>query len=211
MISASQLVGEMAETPLFRTGDQVVHPKYPEWGSGVVDLAQIIKYQGKQGQRLTISFANHGRVTINTAVTPLQSKDAGNNMNNTTTPGWLDSIAEQNDHPQSVLWALPEAFTDPFTNLAKRLDTTLESFRFSTEARSLIDWAVAQTGMADPLSVFSRHDLEEAFGRFDRDRGLHLRDLVREIRSKGDRASIQLAMEKVSHDSARVALKRAML
>lgn len=203
-------MGEQPETPSFRTGDEVIHPKRPEWGPGVVDQAQTTTYQGKAGQRLTIRFANHGRVTINTAVTPLQGKDAEKNMNNATTQGWLDAIAEQNGNDESVLWALPEALTDPFASQSQRLGATLESFRFSTEARSLIDWAVAQTGIADPLTVFNRHQLEQAFARFDRDRGLHLRDLVREIRSKGDKATLQQAMNQTRHPTARTALQKAM-
>ena len=40
------------------------------------------------------------------------------------------------------LWHLPEAMTDPFASLGARLSATLDSYRFSTDPKSLIDWAV---------------------------------------------------------------------
>jgi len=87
----------MVESPQFRVGDEVVHPLRREWGTGVIQQAAPASHQGKQGQRLVVQFANQGRVTINTAVVPLVSKDAVNQMKSIISQqshGWLNSVAK---------------------------------------------------------------------------------------------------------------------
>ena len=184
----------MWKSTQFERGDVVVHTRRPEWGEGVVDQAAVVNYEGRQAQRLIVRFANHGRVTVNTAVAVLQLKDLERTMASTNTSafqtpqarqGWLDSLDNHKKSDHQELWSLPEPMTDPFASLADRLKATLDSYRFSQEARSLIDWAVAQSGLNDPLSEYSRHELEQAFVRFARDRDRHLVELVRVIKKKG--------------------------
>jgi hypothetical protein len=100
--------------------------------------------------------------------------------------------------------------TDPFQSLARRLEATVESFKFSTEARSLIDWAVAQTGLSDPLSKYTRHELELGFARFARDRELHLRDLVKQLRSQGKLAVADEVARTAKTATGRAALQKAI-
>jgi len=121
--------------------------------------------------------------------------------------GWLGSLGEQ---AGKGLWELPEAMTDPFASLANRLQATLDSYRFSTEAKSLIDWAVAQTGLTDPLSQFTRHELEQVFPRYVRDRDQHLAQLVSQIKKKGKAEVLDQTMQQTRHEPARQALKKAM-
>ena len=102
--------------------------------------------------------------------------------------GWLDSLTESN--PQQELWRLPDAMTDPFSNSAKRLEATLDSYRFTTEPRSLMDWAVTQTGLGDPMTKFTRHELEQGFERFAHNRDQHLKKLVKQMRAGGEGAAI---------------------
>ena len=92
--------------------------------------------------------------------------------------GWLNDLEGQT----SELWALPDALTDPFASLGQRLKATLETYRYSIDSRALFDWAVRQTGLNDPLSKYNRTELEQAFPRFARDRDLHLRDIVRQLK-----------------------------
>ncbi len=202
----------MNEPARFQRGDIVLHPARPEWGPGVVDQSAATNLNGKAGQRLTIRFANHGRATINTAVVQLKRKDESIDMTNTTTinKGWLDSLDSRGGDPKADLIHLPDAMTDPFSSLAQRLDATLKSFRFSTEARALIDWAVSQTGMADPLSHFSRHDLEQSFAHFARDRELHLIDLVRQLKAKQKRDVLDAARAAVEIPAAKAMLDKAI-
>jgi len=157
----------------------VTHPRRPEWGRGVVKNAQAIVYQGSAAQKLSVEFANRGRVIINTAVAPLAPKGHTANMSSSisTSGGWLDQL-ERNNSKSHELWELPDALTDVFSSELQRLAATLESFKHTTEPRPLIDWAVIQTGMDDPLSKYTRHELEQAFARFARNRDQHLLALV---------------------------------
>lgn len=218
--------GSMAESDPFRLGEIVVHPRRPEWGDGVIDQAMTITHEGKPAQRLIVRFANHGQVTINTGVAPLLRKEAVVPMRDHSTivsetssrlalaakeksaGGWLDSLGEKRNGKE--LYSLPEAMTDPFASLSKRLQATLDSYRFSTEPRSLIDWGVVQTGLNDPLSKYTRHDLEQAFPRFARDRDQHLVELVRQIKRQGKAEVFNEVLQATSNATARNALQRAM-
>ncbi|MED6307236.1 MAG: hypothetical protein VX563_04455, partial [Planctomycetota bacterium] len=46
----------------------------------------------------------------------------------------------------------------------------------------LVDWAVAQTGLDDPLARFNRNQLEEFFRQWSRGRDEQLRTLMQEAR-----------------------------
>ena len=141
--------------------------------------------------------SNHSTVTVTSTIKP--RGDA---------TGWLGAL--QQDRSAEELSHLPDSLTDPFANLANRLAAVCDSFRFSTEARSLTAWAVAQTGMADPLTKYSRQELEEAFGRYAHKRQMHLQDLVRQIKRQHDPSLLTGAMRSAVHAEARRALQRAM-
>ncbi|MEX2213735.1 MAG: DUF3553 domain-containing protein [Phycisphaeraceae bacterium] len=226
----------MAEIPQFSPGDVVVHATRPEWGSGVVDEAVKIVHEGKAAQRLIVKFIHHGRVTLNTAVAPLLSKDAAqpmsnmsnkSNMSNTSNrrdpfssrsaaassaasqgerdKDWLDRFEKK----ESELHKLPDALNDPFTSLSARLEAALDTFRFSTEARSLIEWAVAQTGLGDPMTKYTRHELEVGFERYARDRDVALKELVRQFKHDGRLADLEQLRRKLRLPAAVSALDRA--
>lgn len=199
----------------FKRGDAVVHPRRPEWGTGTVRSAQTIVHDGRPAQRLTVDFANRGRVVLNTAAAPLSAKGTHHAMTQTasSTPhpkGWLDQLEAQNNGKTHELWELPEALTDPFSSDAQRLTATLETFRFSTEPRALIDWAVQQTGLDDPLTKYTRQELEQAFPRFARDRDQHLQQLVRTFKQRNDRATLLLAKDQARWPEAKKALEKAI-
>ena len=207
----------MDETPEFRPGDEVIHPRRPEWGDGVVDQVTKVQHQGRAAQRLVVRFAHHQRVTINTAVAPLIPKESYNAMrssNNVTSGtstlegGWLGALEQDADEHE--LWRLPESMTDPFSSLTRRLQATLDSFRFSTEPRSLTAWAVAQTGLEDPLTKYTRQVLEQAFPRFARDRNNHLHELVRQIKRQNEHALLHDTLQNIRTEVARKALEKAM-
>ncbi|MEL7087576.1 MAG: DUF3553 domain-containing protein [Planctomycetota bacterium] len=103
--------------------------------------------------------------------------------------GWLDDL--DGSAKPNELWDLPDDLTNPFGSAPERLAATLQTYRFSTEPRALIDWAVAQTGLNDPLSKYTRHELEQAFPRFARDRDAHLRDLVRQLKRESNFAALK--------------------
>ena len=84
--------------------------------------------------------------------------------------------------PQEAMSRVPEGASDPFSSVARRLEATLEWFRYTSEGGSLLDWASVQSGMADPMERFNRHELEAFFERFRFNLGAHVAELVRELR-----------------------------
>ena len=200
----------------FARGDKVIHPKRPQWGDGDVISAVTITHEGKAGQRLTVRFANHGQTTINTAIVPLVSKETVSTMSSTSSyshsgQGWLDTLSrDANGHE---LFKLPDDLTDPFATLEKRFENTLRSYKAVPDGRDprvLLDWAVIQTGMNDPLSKYSRSELEQAFPRFARDRDNHLASLIKQFKAKGMLSVVQNAQRIAQSSAAKQALQRAM-
>lgn len=217
----------MVQVTTFKRGDQVVHPLRPEWGEGIVEHASTIAHQAGQAQRLVVRFAQYGIVTINTGIAPLLAKDIVTSMSSTLASshssaptsapgrrGWLADL-EAKPH-EGELFTLPQELTDPFASLAKRLAATLATYRFTADQRvpggahSLLEWARAQTGLADPLTKYTRHDLEQAFTRFARDRDAHLLDLVRSLKKQGQRGVLEDSRQSVTLPAARQALERAI-
>ncbi len=202
---------------LFKPGDVVVHARRPEWGQGVIHEATAIQHQGQPAQRLVVRFVNHGRITLNTAYANLQPKGSNHTMTSTTTTsgsptpatnqGWLGTLEK---NPPRELWSLPEAMTDPFAGLSGRLNATLDSYRFNAGARSLIEWAAAQSGLTDPLTAYSRHELEQAFARFTRDRDQHLVELVRTAKKQHKNAMLNQMAQETRFPAAREALQKAI-
>jgi len=195
----------------YQQGDVVTHPTRPEWGQGVIKHSQAIVHQGTAAQRLSVEFANRGRVVINTAVAPLAPKGQTQPMSSsiTSSGGWLDQL-ERGNKDTHELWELPEALTDVFTSDLQRLLATLDTYKYNTEPRPLIDWAVRQTGMDDPLSKYTRHDLEQAFARFARDRDLHLKEMIRQLKRNGKQQVLVQARNQSKVLAGQTALERAM-
>ncbi len=198
----------MAEAGQFDVGDVVVHLRRPEWGHGTISRVQRASHAGQATQRLVVDFVNHGRVTLLSALAPVafkEKEDAGSmstSMSSKTTSGqgWLASLEEKT--PLQKLTALPEELTDPFASNYRRLKATLDTFRFSTQPRALIEWAVTQTGLSDPLTQFTRHELEQAFPFYAHARMAHLNELVRTMKREGDLGGLNKAMSETTGPAA---------
>lgn len=173
----------MTNQPTFQSGDRVRHPARPEWGEGRVESAQSAAANGQRGQRLVVTFANHGRVTINTAIVPVEPANGAATPASPSGGGWLASLG--GGEPAEQLAALPEACGDPLTTLAQRISATMDLYRFAHSPRGMLDWAVAATGRSDPMSDFTREQLEQAFGKFELNRETHLKQLLLDAWRKG--------------------------
>lgn len=209
-------------------GDKVAHPKRPEWGHGTVREARALMHEGVRAQRVTVDFPNKGRVVLNTAIAPLETKSTGRSKDQDDQPklsprntptalavasakplatsaplnknangdpsasnaGWLDAL-DPSSAKANELWELPDDLTNPFASLGERLAATLQTYKFNTQPRPLMDWAHQQTGLADPLSKYTRHELEQAFPRYARDRDAHLKDLVKQLKRNNDFATLK--------------------
>jgi hypothetical protein len=188
----------------FAFGDRVRHLKRPEWGIGTITRADDEpSLNGHKPQRLAIRFPNAGVKTLISTqaeiekvtgdVDPYTNGDSQSvaAWDKISENGWLAGMAERKVKESMV--TLPADLRDPFNSLQKRLALTLGLYRFDRSGRGLMDWAVAQTGLDDPLSRFTRHDLEQYFDRWAHERENHLGKLVQE--SRMEQAALQAALK----------------
>jgi len=191
-----------ASSPSFSRGDRVIHPNRPEWGAGSVVTVDPVTRSGRRTQRLGVRFDRAGLKTIFTDVANLRPADQpGGAASSATTPdqpasqdrSWVDEL--EGPALAEKMAELPDAATDPFRPLSAQLKASLEQARFSGDPASVMDWASIHTGLADPLSRFNRHELEEHFRRFQRALEKHLRSLVEKAR-RSDPQALDAALRK---------------
>ncbi len=173
----------------FAFGDRLTHAAKPEWGVGEVVAAQSVQQNGSDCQRLQVRFERVGLKTLSTAVADL--RPAG--VVEASVPGVAAPEAVDLSDPQEAMSRVPEAAADPFSTPEKRLEATLDLYKYAPSGASLLDWAAAQSGLADPLVRFNRHELEAFFERFRRNLDLHLGKVVREVRVQDPRALARVA------------------
>ena len=178
----------------FEYGDNVKHAKRPEWGIGTVIKVERFAKDDITGQRLTVRFPNGGLRTLTVppaelevstepeepAAAPNRDLESAAVWDKVDKEGWLGSVAKRKS--AEAIIAIPLPARDPFNGLSQRLAHTLELYRFDRTGSSLIDWAVAQTGLDDPLTHYTRHELEHFFDRFAYERDEHLRRLLDDCR-----------------------------
>jgi len=178
-------------TGKFAFGDRVRHPKRPEWGIGTVLKTQLVSQNGDSVQNVTARFSNAGVKTISTSHAPLEKVSDDNHASAVVdeTPtiemwdrlnesGWLGEHARRKI--EEVMIRLPLETRDVFLPMRKRLEAMLSLYRFDNTGRGLIDWAVAQSGLHDPLTRFTRQELEQLFDRWVRKRDEQLANLLAE-------------------------------
>ena len=200
----------------FAFGDRVRHPRRPEWGIGSVVKAEELPVAGVRSQRLSVRFPGVGVKALSTAHAELQRVEAepdavvGVSEVDVVTKWdkmgeseWLAPMAARK--LEETMIALPPEATDPFRGVRERVAFTLALFRFDRTGGKLIDWAVAQTGLDDPLSRFNRHELEQFFDRWAFERDALLGRLIQEA------GGAQFHMDELLADApptARNALRR---
>jgi len=94
---------------------------------------------------------------------------------------------------KQVMNRLPDAATDPFSTPLSRFKATINLYKFTPTGSSLLDWAAIQSGLADPMSKFNRHELERFFEGFVMARDSHTKKLIQELK-KSDPAGLNQAM-----------------
>jgi hypothetical protein len=190
----------MTATPTFSFGDKVVHAAMPEWGAGQVLSAMAHSEGGQTGQRLKVRFERAGLKTVSTLHADIRPAEAA--AFSAKTPEELAEAAGADPvlaaalerDPVQVFTSLPDAASDPFRPLKSRIRATIDLYRFEDSGASLIDWAAAQSGLADPMVRFNRHELEQFFARFARERDQHLRRLLLEAK-RADPATYQAVLK----------------
>lgn len=203
-------------TRKFEFGDRVRHTKRPEWGIGSIVKTEHLSVNGQDAQRVAVRFPNAGLKTISTAHAELEivsadaavgTPDADDHplagWDKMSESDWLGEVAQRKVHEAMV--SLSEAVRDPFNSLQHRLGACLDLFRFERTGGSLLDWAVAQSGLDDPLSRFTRHELEAFFDQWAGNRTEHLQLLLGQAR--GDRQLVEKLVA-AANPAARESVRR---
>ena len=194
----------------FQLGDRIVHTGKPEWGVGVISMAASTLHEGAPCQRITARFDRAGLKTLSTAFATLEHADHQTsirdheNTPDTAPPNPLLTASPR--ETQDIMVAIPESATDPFATPAERLRATLELYRFSDQGGGLIDWAVMQSGFGDPLTHFTRHDLEAYFELFGKNLHAHLSKMVSQAKSVPAAELVKIAQN--APDAGKSALQR---
>ena len=180
----------------FEFGDSVRHSRRPEWGIGSIVKVEDMATNGKASQRLSIRFSNAGLKKLNAEMAHLEIVDGKNDISSGTQRNsireldrmseseWLAPLAQKKI--EEIMVSMPPEIQDVFNSLRYRLEFTLNLYRFDRSGRGLIDWAVAQSELDDPLSRFNRHVLEGLFDRWARERDICLGKLLKEARRQPD-------------------------
>lgn len=209
----------MSASVEFKPGDRVRHADCPDWGPGVVESAKPLIHHGKTTWQLVVRFEQKGRVAVQTQYArimhesskqPIFAPPPKSSQGVTIGTGGFAAALGAGLVDASALIRLPENLNDIFLPYPKRLALALELYRYSVEPRSLFEWAAAQSGLADPLSRFSRHELESAFAAWAKKRDAHLRELVSAIRKAG-RPELFLNLPANTPQAGRNALLKAQL
>ncbi|MGA1224183.1 MAG: DUF3553 domain-containing protein [Phycisphaerales bacterium] len=189
---------------MFTAGMQVRHRQRPEWGAGTVSRVETLTRAGNRDQRLWIRFGAAGLKTLLASAADLEVVEGTGAAEHTfaareiaSEGGWLGEIAKK--RPEQAMTDLPPDATDPFLTPERRLKNLLSLYRFDAGTK-LIDWAVAQSGLDDPLSRFNRTELEAFFKTWSLDRDVQLHRLVTDFRRR------RVAVDPLLADAPRSAL-----
>ncbi len=193
-------------TKRWTRGDRVMHPNRPEWGAGEVLSAQAATIEGKVCQRLSVRFERGGLKTLSTAVAELAEATQPSAVATLPATDPFEGLDDDAPSYKELLRTLPEPATDPFRSVLARFNETCRLYRFTDAPASVFDWAAAQTGLTDPLTQFSRHELEEAFRRFQRLRDDHFFDLLRTLRKESP-ADLSSALAAAPQEAQRLAAR----
>lgn len=107
-----------------------------------------------------------------------------------------------------ALQKLPENINDPFVPIMKRVHATLAVYKLWDKAggAGVLDWATIQTGLRDPMSMMSRHELEAQMDRFRISLDGHFKKLLKDARRE-DPKSLEAALTQCG-PAAKAALRR---
>ncbi|MBY0308614.1 MAG: DUF3553 domain-containing protein [Phycisphaerales bacterium] len=159
-------------------GDRVVHAGRPEWGVGIVAGVVAERHEGRACQKLTIRFDHAGIKTISTAHADLRPESELPMLGAVDPNPENDPLkAPAGPSSKEIMLRLPEAATDPFSTARTRVLASVAMYRFGDHPGALLDWAVAQSGLKDPMTRFNRHELEEFFRRWVQVRDEHFREM----------------------------------
>lgn len=201
---------------LIEFGDRVTHPKFPEWGSGAVIKVENMPVNGEVTKRVTVRFAHAGLKKFVGDSMPLDVMQNDHAMPGDR-EGKRPAIAEVEDLERSglsqaveqkleeIMFNIPLACRDPFNTLDHRLRRTFALYKYDLSGKGLMEWAMAQTGMDDPLTRFNRTELEDYFKQYSFLVKQHLAKLLREL--QGDQVTLKQLLDEAPEGARRAVAK----
>ena len=176
----------------FKKGDRVRHPSKPEWGIGVVTKLEVVSRDASPDLRVSVRFPSIGEKTLLASLASLELLENGaasaaayarpslTDLDVANGGGWLGAISKTTAN--DLMTALPDDATDPFVSPRRRLDRTLNLYRFDGSPARLVEWSIAQSGLDDPMSRFNRQELEQLHKRWLFNLDAHLLKVLGEFR-----------------------------
>ena len=155
-------------------GKSVRNAARPEWGNGTVLTVAATSVGGSPAYRVSIQFAAGHR----TLLVPPARLVAPEQLSAEERPaGWIERISGTTVDDR--LRNLPLAVTELLGTLAQRVAALAPLYEIDAQdQRGLLRWARAQTGVVDPLTRWTRDELERAFIEFARNRDDELRGIL---------------------------------
>jgi len=166
----------------------------PEWGAGRVLKVLSTTVAGAAQHRVTIQFT-HGTRTL---VSPPARLIEPQVETERKPAGWIDSLAGATIDER--LKRVPDDVLRVLGGIQSRLAAVYPLYDFRDDPHSLSKWARGQTGVADPLSHWTRDELTLAFAEFCRERDAHLRGLLAVLKQTEGPVAVQEAIAAVDED-----------
>lgn len=188
-------------------GKKVAIPGRADWGIGTVRRVQSSTVNGVLTHRISVQFQHGTRMLIAPPARLIEPTDDPKRAD----AGWLDSIGGRSIDQR--LKELPESVTQVLGTIRQRLDAVLPYYALRDEPKVLVRWARGQTGVGDPLSEWSRDELQIAFQAFRNERDAHLRGLGALLKkTEGDDAvrNWLAGIDAEIREEVRAALQRAI-
>ena len=171
-------------------GQSVCNAARPEWGIGHVLSVRAARFGEKPAHRVSIQFATGHRTVL---VPPARLIAPGSEPQREA--GWLDGIGKSTLDDR--LRALPAEITEVLGTPLARMAAILPLYAVSEENRSLLRWARDQTGVADPLSQWTRDELLIALRDFGNERDAYLRSIAAKIKQSQGPDALQQALASI--------------
>jgi len=197
-------------------GDRVMHPAFPEWGSGAVIKVENAPVNGQPSTRVTVRFIHAGLKKFAGDSIPLVVKQNEHAMPGDRS-GKRPPISEVEDLERSgltqaveqkleeIMFMIPHACRDPFNTIEHRMRRTLDLYKYDMSGKGLMEWAMGQTGMDDPLTRFNRTELEVYFKQYSFLLKQHLSKLLSEMYS--DKKMLQQLLAEAPEGARRAVAK----
>lgn len=181
--------GQPIDVP--EVGARVFNPARPEWGDGTVLRVTEIRENGETTHRVSVQFSISGHKVLRVPPARLTAPQPGPKRET----GWLDALGRKTLDEQ--LRQLPEDIRFFLGTPIQKIVALAPLFEIEGEPRELVRWARTRTAVGDPLELWSRDELQQAFDDFCRRRNEALREAVGRARKSGGVDALETAFAQI--------------